>query len=133
LSLAAARAVLDTIADGTVLAQIEKRGQRLLDGITGLIDGHGVGDRIRVGGEPQRAVVAFAGDDQLIVKSWVQQTLVEQGVLFNGSMFICARHSDDDVDRALGAFDTAYAAMASDSDVSGLLKGAPVQPVFRTP
>ena len=46
-----------------------------------------------------------------------QQTLVEQGVLFNGSMFICARHSDDDVDRALGAFDTAFAAMASDGEL----------------
>jgi glutamate-1-semialdehyde 2,1-aminomutase len=133
LSLAAARAVLDAVADGSVLAGIEKRGQRMLDGIAGLIARHGAGDRLRAGGEPQRSVVAFAGDDQLVVKSWVQQTLVEHGVLFNGSMFICARHTDDDVDRALTAFDAALAALAGGADVSGLLKGPPVQPVFRTP
>jgi len=133
LSLAAARAVLDTVADGTVLAQIEKRGRRMLDGIAALIDSHGVGERIRVGGEPQRSVVAFAGDDHLVVRSWVQQTLVEHGVLFNGSMFICARHSDDDVDRALAAFDTALAALEGGGDVAGQLKGPPVQAVFRTP
>ena len=133
LSLAAARVVLDTVADGAVLAGIEKRGQRMLDGITSLIERHGVGDRVKVGGEPQRAVVAFAGDDHLVVKSWVQQTLVELGVLFNGSMFICARHTDDDIDRALGGFDTAFAALADSADVAGLLKGDPVQPVFRNP
>ena len=133
LSLAAARAVLDAVADGSVLAAIEKRGQRMFDGVAALIDRHGVGDRVRVGGEPQRAVVAFAGDDLLVVKSWVQQTLVEAGVLFNGSMFICARHTDEDVDRALAAFDAAFAALAGGADVRSLLKGEPVQPVFRTP
>ncbi|MEY2478463.1 MAG: spore coat polysaccharide biosynthesis protein SpsF [Actinomycetota bacterium] len=133
LSLAAARAVLDAVADGRVLKDIEQRGQRMFDGIAARIEQHGVGERVRVGGEPQRSVVAFAGDDQLVVKSWVQQTLVEHGALFNGSMFICARHSDDDIDRALAAFDAAFAALAADTDVAGLLKGPPVQPVFRTP
>ena len=133
LSLAAARAVLDAIADGRVLKDIEAQGQRMLDGIAERIAAHGVADRIRVGGEPQRAVVGFAGDDHLVVKSWVQQTLVEHGALFNGSMFICARHSDEDIDRTLAAFDLAFAALAGGADVAGRLKGDPVQPVFRTP
>jgi glutamate-1-semialdehyde 2,1-aminomutase/spore coat polysaccharide biosynthesis protein SpsF len=133
LSLAAAGAVLDELADGRVLTEIETRGQRMLTGIAGAIERHDVGDRVRAGGEPQRAVVAFAGDDQLVVKSWVQQVLVERGVLFNGSMLICARHTDDDVDRALAGFDTALAALAGGADVADRLKGDPVQPVFRAP
>jgi glutamate-1-semialdehyde aminotransferase len=133
LSLAAARAVLDALADGRVLADIEKRGERMLSGIAAAIEQHAVGERVRVGGEPQRAVVAFAGDDHLVVKSWVQQVLVERGVLFNGSMLICARHSDEDVDRALSAFDTAFEALTGGADVAGRLKGDPVQPVFRSP
>ena len=133
LSLAAAKVVLDTVADGTVLAGIEALGQRMLAGIAERIDAHGVGHRVTVGGEPQRAVVGFTGDDQLVVKSWVQQTLIEQGVLFNGSMFICARHTQADVDLTLAGFDLAFDALADGRDVADRLKGPPVQAVFRTP
>jgi glutamate-1-semialdehyde aminotransferase len=133
LSLAAARAVLDAVADGTVLASVHKRGRQLLEGIADRIASHGVGARVRVGGEPERTVVGFAGGDHLVVKSWVQQCLVERDVLFNGSMFICARHSDEDVDRALAAFDYAFDGLAHDRDVTGLLKGTPVRAVFRNP
>jgi glutamate-1-semialdehyde aminotransferase len=133
LSLAAARAVLDTLADGEILNQIERRGRRMLDGIVSLIDRHGVGDRVTVGGEPHRAVVGFPGPNALVDKSWVQQEQLQAGVLFNGSMFICARHTDEDVDRSLAAFDRAFEAMAAGKDLAGLLVGPPVQPVFRTP
>jgi glutamate-1-semialdehyde 2,1-aminomutase/spore coat polysaccharide biosynthesis protein SpsF len=133
LSLAAAAAVLDAIADGTVLAGIHERGRGLLEGLQQLISHHRLVDRVRVGGEPERAVVLFPGDDDLSVKSWVQQTLVEHGILFNGSMFICARHTDEDIQRTLAAFDDALAGMASHDDLIPLLKGPPVQQVFRTP
>jgi glutamate-1-semialdehyde aminotransferase len=133
LSLAAAAVILDTLADGSVLADINKRGRRMLDGTRDLIDRHDVGHRVTVGGEPERAVVGCAGEDHLVVKSWVQQCLVEAGSLFNGSMFICARHTDDDVDSTLAAFDTAFEALRDDRDVRSLLAGPPVQPVFRAP
>ena len=67
------------------------------------------------------------------VKSWVQQTLAEHGVLFNGGMFICARHTDADIDRALDGFDAAFAGLAGGAEVAGRLRGPAVQPVFRTP
>jgi glutamate-1-semialdehyde 2,1-aminomutase/spore coat polysaccharide biosynthesis protein SpsF len=133
LSLAAARVVLDTVADGSVLAGIASTGQRLLDAFVALVASHRVGDRITVGGEPHRAVVGFPGDDGLLVRSWVQQTFAQAGILFNGSMFICARHSVDDVDRAIAAFDGALAAVATGEDLLPRLAGPPVQPVFRQP
>ena len=133
LSLAAARAVLDAVADGRLLADIETRGRRMLEGVAQLIAKHGVDSRVSIGGEPQRSVVGFPGTESLVDKSWVQQCLVERGVLFNGSLFICARHSDADVDRALEAFDDAFAAMANGDSVRDLLKGSPVQAVFREP
>jgi glutamate-1-semialdehyde aminotransferase len=105
----------------------------MLDGIGARISARGVGDRVTVGGEPHRSVVSFVGDDALIDKSWVQQTLIERGVLFNGSMFISARHSDADVDRALDAMDEAFAAVEAGEDLRRLLKGPPVEPVFRNP
>lgn len=133
LSLAAAKAVLDTVADGRVLAEIHLRGEKMLSGLQQLIERQGVGHRVTVGGEPERAVVLFSGSDQLVVKSWVQQCLMEAGALFNGSMFISASHTDDDIETTLAAFATAFASLADDRDVAGLLRGPAVQPVFRTP
>jgi glutamate-1-semialdehyde 2,1-aminomutase/spore coat polysaccharide biosynthesis protein SpsF len=133
LSLAAAAAVLDAVADGRLLEEIRRRGQTVRDGIAERIEHHGVGTRVTVGGEPQRAVVGFVGPDPLVDKSWVQQCLAEHGVLFNGSMFICARHSDADVQRALDGLGEAFAALGRGEDVRSLLKGPPVQPVFRDP
>ena len=133
LSLAAARAVLDTIADGTVLRDIESLGDIMLRGIDELIRGHDVAHRVHVGGEPHRAVVTFPGDDELVVKSFVQQTLAQHWALFNGSMFISARHTTDDVERTLTAFDAAFSILAEEDDVRPRLLGPPVQPVFRAP
>ena len=133
LSLAAARAVLDAIADGHLLGRIRTLGERMLAGMRDAVDAHRLADRVRIGGEPQRTVVAFSGADHLVLRSWVQQSMAEVGILFNGSMFLCARHNDDDVDRALAAFDGALAIMAKEGDVAPLLKGEPVQAVFRTP
>jgi len=43
----------------------------------------------------------------------------------------CARHSDDDVDATVEAFDTGFGTMATRDDVRPLLTGPPVEPVFR--
>lgn len=131
LSLAAARAVLAAIAEEGVLTEIEARGRRMLGGIAALIDSHGVAGRVRVGGEPHRAVVEFGGTQSLVDRSWVQQALVERGILFNGSMFLCRRHHDAHVDEALEALDGAFAMLAKHESVGHLLVGDPVQPVFR--
>lgn len=133
LSLAAARAVLDTLADGSVLEGINRMGVRMLEGIRGLIEQHGVGDVVLLGGEPERAVFGFGGEDHLVVKSWVQQCVLERGALFNGSMFICARHTEADLDLALAGFDDAFGAIVAGDDLRPLLLGDPVQPVFRNP
>ncbi len=92
-----------------------------------------------VGGEPQRAVVGFPGPDSLVDKSWVQQTMAEHGVMFNGSMFICARHTPADLDRAITAFDEAFAALAGEESVAPAAEGSgrparlphPVSPAAR--
>jgi glutamate-1-semialdehyde 2,1-aminomutase len=133
LSLAAARAVLDTIADGHVLARINTLGGQMLDGVRALIAANGLTGMVTAGGEPERTVVGFTGEDHLVLKSWVQQVMADHGVLFNGSMIICFRHSEADIERALEGFDEAFATIASGADVRQLLKGPPVQPVFRAP
>jgi glutamate-1-semialdehyde aminotransferase len=133
LSLAASAAVLDELTDGTVLAGINRLGRTLLDGFTAAVDRHDVARRVRISGEPERTVVSFGGDDHLVTKSWVQQCLAQDGILFNGSMFICARHSAEDIERTVASFDRALDALADDAELTDRLVGAPVQPVFRAP
>jgi glutamate-1-semialdehyde aminotransferase len=133
LSLAAARAVLDTIADGTVLRGINALGTSLLVGAERLVDKHGVRAVVRVGGEPERTVIGFAGDDSLVTKSWMQQCMADHGVLFNGGFFISARHDEHDIAVALEALDVALGPIADGADLAALLRGPAVQPVFRAP
>ena len=133
LSLAAARTVLDIIADGTVLAGIRARGERMLKGIESLIETYGVADAVGVGGEPERAVVVVRGPEPELLRSWLQQCVLDEGCLFNGSMFICARHSDADVDRALAGLERAFAGLADGTVVSERLRGPMLRPVFRAP
>ena len=133
LSLAAARAVLDTIADGKVLRAINDMGQRLRNGLDDLVARHGVGEIVRVSGEPERNVVTFPGERELVHKSVVQQFLIERGILFNGSMFISNRHTIIDIDDTIDAFDDAFHALAHTADPATLLEGPAVEAVFRKP
>ena len=85
-------------------------------------------------GEPQRSVVGFTGPTPLVTKSVVQQTLQDAGFLFNGSMFICARHTTDELTAAANAFASACAVVAdAGGDLASRLRGHPVEPVFRAP
>lgn len=133
LSLAAARAVLDAVADGTVLAEIEAMGARLMAEIDALISTHDVGHRISLGGEPHRAVVGTIGAAPLVDKTWVQQCLLDAGCLFNGSMFLSAAHSSADLDAAVRGFAAAFTLLGGDGDVAPQLAGPPLEPVFRAP
>jgi glutamate-1-semialdehyde aminotransferase len=130
LSLAAARAVLDTIADGRVLADIEARGLRLAEALTKLVASYGLGDRVSMGGEPQRSVVTFVGPAPLADRTWVTQSLAAAGILFNGSLFISARHTDADIDTTVEAFEHALAVLSDHEDVTPLLTGPVIEPVF---
>lgn len=130
LSLAAARTVLDIVAGGEPLARIAAVGERLMAGMRSAIEHHGVGDRVRVAGEPCRPVLSF-GADGLLAKSWVQQCLAESGILFAGVFNICARHSDDDVQTTLDAFGRACAGLAELGDLASRLHGSPIAPGIR--
>ena len=88
---------------------------------------------VRVSGEPERTVVTFPGAGELVHKSVVQQFLIEREILFNGSMFISARHTADDVARTLDVFERACAGLVGERSVADDLVGDPIQPVFRAP
>jgi glutamate-1-semialdehyde aminotransferase len=132
----AAVAVLDRVADGSVLRGLAQVGGRLRAGLDAMVAAHDVGHLVTVGGEPQRTVVGCAGDDPDVVRSHLQQHLLLAGALFNGSLFVSAAHTPDDVDRTVAAFDDASRALAAAPSLAAVEAGllAPrLRPVFRKP
>jgi glutamate-1-semialdehyde aminotransferase len=136
LSLAAARAVLDTL-DSSAYQQLYDRGARLRAGVIDAIEDAGVGDYVAIGGAAPRTVVTIrereANQSGLPAKTLIQQELLRGGVLFNGSNFICLAHSIEDIDLAIEVYGAAFSRLAEGlaDDLDALLDGELVQPAFR--
>jgi glutamate-1-semialdehyde 2,1-aminomutase len=139
LSLAAARATLDVLAGEPVHELLWRLGGRLQEGVQGAIDRHGLNDWVSCSGAAPWTIVGVRELDPdgatLPAKSLLQQEMVKRGVLFNGSNFISYAHTDEDIDGAIEAYDSAFEALAGalPDDVEDRLEGPPVTPAFRTP
>lgn len=137
LSLAAANAVLDELTSELYEA-LFARGERLRAGVQAGIAEAGVGELVTIGGAAPRTVTIVRepenSDGRLLARSIVQQELLKRGVLFNGSNFISAAHTDEDIDHAVEAYREAFAVLAyalEAGDLAAALEGQPVQPAFR--
>jgi glutamate-1-semialdehyde 2,1-aminomutase/spore coat polysaccharide biosynthesis protein SpsF len=137
LSLAAARAVLDVLADAPVHAHLWRLGGVLQTGVRSLIAAHGLAEWVTCAGEPPWTLVLVrepdAAADGLPAKTLLQQELVKRGVLYNGSHFVSWAHTDADVELTLAAYDEAFAVLAAalPDGVADALEGPPLRPVFR--
>ena len=137
LSLAAANAVLDELTPSLYEA-LFSRGERLRTGVQEAIEEAGLGELVTIDGAAPRTVTVVrepeSSDGQLLARSIVQQELLKQGVLFNGSNFISAAHSDEDIDHAVASYREAFNFLSDalrTGDLAAALDGSPVQPAFR--
>jgi glutamate-1-semialdehyde aminotransferase len=135
LSLAAAKACIEFIRDQGVIGHLAESGQRLLDGIGGLLGRLGL-EYVSVAGYPFRSVMNFspAAGNPLAMKTLVQQELIRRGILWSGTLNLCDAHTGDDLDYTLEAFGGALAELkhaVEAGEVGARLRGAPLQPVFR--
>jgi glutamate-1-semialdehyde aminotransferase len=137
LSLAAALATLDALTPDAY-AEIERKGTVLRDGLLAAADEEGAGEWISVGGEPPFLVVKVREPDDsetLLAKSLVQQEMLRQGVLFNGTNFVCLAHTDEDLERTLDAYRATFRRLAelAPDGIADALQGPPLSPAFRSP
>ena len=108
-------AALETLrivdADG-VVDGLRARGEQLRAGFAAQASAHGLS--IRQTGPPQMPLVQFDDDDDTAkVTRWASEA-VERGVYLHPwhNMFLCAAHSESDIEQALERTDEAFAAVA---------------------
>ncbi len=135
LSLAAMQATLLEMREKQVQAHLAEQGQKLLDGYNQIAQDLDLGYTKCIG-YPARSLITFdaSAGDPLLLKSLVQQEMIKRGVLWSGFHNMCFSHSDEDVDYALNVYlevlPILKEAVAEDK-VADMLRGEPVQPVFR--
>ncbi|GHJ29769.1 aspartate aminotransferase family protein [Streptomyces hygroscopicus] len=111
VSMAAAVATIDQLADGTVLDRVRRLGVRLQSGLTELVGRHGVPARVR--GVPQMPFLAFThpdpGRSRAMQDAFFAET-TRRGVLLHPThhWFVCAATTDADLDHTLAACDAAF-------------------------
>src|SRR5262249_49543845 len=135
LSLAAALATIQEIRDRDVPAHLSRQGKKLRDGYNALAAELGL-DFTRSAGPDCRSIVTFAASagNPLELKSFVQQEMIRQGVLWGGFHNVSFSHTDADVERVLAAYRVALGALkdaVGTNSVRERLRGEPVEPVFR--
>jgi glutamate-1-semialdehyde 2,1-aminomutase len=136
LSLAAAKATISKINREPVIETMTKRGERLVAGLSALIEAEGLGGLLSVSGHPTWSFLNIA--DAPASTSWATKTLFLQemfarGILVLSTHNISYAHSEADIDQLLGVYGEVLPFVhraAVDGCVEQHLKVRPLQPLF---
>jgi glutamate-1-semialdehyde 2,1-aminomutase len=136
LSLAAAKATIETIKREDVIAQLAKQGVKLRDGYTAIASKNGLEKSTTCFGYEARTIMTFSDErsSPLAMKTFVQQEMLSEGILWGGFHNISLGHTDDDVAKILAAYERVLpklGAALADNAVEKSLKGKMLEPVFR--
>ena len=136
LSLAAAIATIQEMIDQDVPAVLAQKGKRLREGYNQIAAETGMQQYTSCTGYDCRSLVSFSapGQDPLHMKSFVQQELFKRGILWSGFHNMCFTHTDTDIEHTLAAYREVLPLLRqaiANNEVSSLLKGKPVEAVFR--
>jgi glutamate-1-semialdehyde aminotransferase len=136
LSLAAAKATIETMQREPVIATLEKNGRALREGYNAVAREIGIGYTSCVGFEC-RSLIKFDAENgvsPLAMKTFVQQELIARGILWGGFHNMSYAHGEADVARVLGAYREVLPLLADavgKGDVERRLRGKLLEPVFR--
>lgn len=135
LSLAAVKATIAEMKEKNVQAYLDKQGAKLKDGYNKIAETLGM-DYTKASGYNWRSIISFDAKvgDPLILKSLVQQEMIKRGVLWGGFHNMSFSHSDEDIEYTLKAYEQVLPILkkaVEENNVKDLLRGKPVQPVFR--
>lgn len=135
LSLTAVKATVAEMKEKNVPAYLDKQGAKLKDGYNKIAQNLGL-DYTNASGYNWRSIISFdaKAGDPLLLKSLVQQEMIKRGILWGGFHNMSFSHSDEDIEYTLKAYEAVLPILkkaVEEETVEKLLRGKPVQPVFR--
>jgi glutamate-1-semialdehyde aminotransferase len=136
LSLAAAKATIETLRRDDVPNHLETQGRKLRDGFMEVARSLGM-SYVSCVGLPARTMVSFAstgGATALEMKSLAQQELLRRGVLWGGFHNMSFSHGATEVRHTLDSWGEVLPIIAravAEGGVRQALRGEPLEPVFR--
>lgn len=135
LSLAATKATIEELRDKNVPKFLSEQGSKLKNGYNSIALKLGM-DYTKAIGYNWRSMATFdeKAGDPLIQKSLMQQEMIKRGILWQGFHNMSFSHTDADVDYTLQALEESLSVLKKAVDQNNLkemLRGEPVQPVFR--
>lgn len=140
LSLAVARATLETLDREHAVEHIWRLGARLRDGYNALSRSHSLSSVTQCIGLPPHSVMTWrnpdGSGDWLELKSLFIQETAKRGLLTFGVHNLCLAHSDEDVEAVLSAYGEVMPILrwaVAHEKVGDLLEGDPAKAVFRKP
>lgn len=109
--MAAAVATLDRLDELDAIGHMERLGRRLRDGLDALACTHGVG--LRQSGPVQMPLFLFDDDEGFRIGSAFCSAALNAGAFLHPrhNMFLCAAHTDADIDQVLEAAEAGFRAI----------------------
>jgi glutamate-1-semialdehyde 2,1-aminomutase len=135
LSLAATKATIEELRDKNVPKFLNEQGAKLKNGYNLIAQKLGI-DYTKAIGYNWRSMATFdeKAGDPLLQKSLMQQEMIKRGVLWQGFHNMSFSHSDTDVEYTLQALEESLTILKQSVEqkkLKEMLRGEPVQPVFR--
>ena len=137
LSIAAAIATIKEIENKKVIPYLWKIGTYLQKNTNKLIKRHGLSDAISVRGKPCLQEVLIEDtrhSTSYEIRSFIQQELIQQGILWLGQHNLSFSHTKKDMDFLLSAYDEIFKCLQAVLDTGTLkkhLEGEPITNIFK--
>lgn len=135
LSLAAAACTLGELKDGSILNRIENLGEYLADELLAMCESIGV-EFLSIKGHGSRKLITLhqEGVEPLLLKSYFQQEMMQEGVLWGGFHNLSASHDSRSSDHLLNAYRVVLEKTRQaieDSTLIEKISGRPILPLLR--
>ena len=137
LSLTAGLVSMRKVRDLSVAAHLQRLGQRIIDGVSDLIESTDVSHLFSISGHPSWSFLHIKASppyDQWATKTLFQQEVFARGILTLGTHNMSFAHTDEDVDRLLAVYAEVFPLLreaVERADLESRLNCELLKPLFR--